>query len=115
MKYSITTLEAPKTVMLRVFGPIVLTLALLLGVGGSARAQSMCTTHTEVVKQLASQHSETPAAIGLASNGGVVEVFTTGDGSTWTMVITMPDGMTCMMAAGEAWESLAKTAPGQES
>ena len=115
MRYSVNTLEAPKSAMLRVFGAITLTLALLLGVGASARAQSVCRTHTEVVKQLASQHSETLVAIELAGSGGVVEVFSTGDGSTWTMVITTPDGMTCMMATGEAWESLAKTAPGQET
>ncbi len=47
--------------------------------------------------------------------GGSLGYKLGGDGSTWTMVITTPDGTTCMMATGEAWESLAKTAPGQET
>ncbi len=44
MKYSINTLEAPKAVMLRVFGTIILTLALLLGGGmvGENPARAAC-------------------------------------------------------------------------
>ncbi len=62
-----------------------------------------------MAKKLKSRYSEAPVAIGLADTAGVVEVFSTGDGSTWTMDFTMPDGMSCVMAPGEGWENLTWT------
>lgn len=95
-----------KTAVLGGLGATALAVALVVGFRATASAQSLCTTRAEVTKQLDSRYSEAPVAIGLSRNGGVVEVFSTSDGSTWTMIITMPDGTSCMMAAGEAWENL---------
>ncbi len=95
-----------KTAVLRGLGATALAVALVVGFRATASAQSLCTTRAEVTKQLDSGYSEAPVAIGLSRNGVVVEVFSTSDGSTWTMIITMPDGTSCMMAAGEAWENL---------
>jgi hypothetical protein len=36
----------------------------------------------------------------------VVEILTSGPGSTFTIIVTMPNGMTCMVAAGNSWENL---------
>ena len=112
MTYRTSTRESPKIAMLRVLGATMLALVLLLGVQSSASAQSACASHAEVTKQLGSAYSESPVAIGLASNGGVYEVFSTGDGSSWTIVMTMPTGMSCVVAAGEAWEQITKVALG---
>ena len=93
-------------------GALTLGLAILLSTEAPASAQSKCVAHPEVTKQLGSRYSEAPVAMGLANTGGVVEIFAKDDGSSWTMVVTMPNGMSCMMAAGEAWESLPKIARG---
>lgn len=77
--------------------------------------QSPCTKRPEVVGHLAKQYSEAPVAIGLSSNGGVVEVLSSKKNQSWTMIITMPDGNTCLMAAGENWEmikAVVKLGPG---
>ncbi len=95
-----------KTGVLRSLGATALAVALVVGFRATASAQSVCTTHAEVIEQLGNRHSEAPVAIGLSGSGGVIEVFATSDGSTWTIIITMPDGTSCMMAAGEAWETL---------
>ncbi len=50
--------------------------------------------------------------MGLANNGGVIEVLSSGSGNTWTIIITMPNGVTCLLAAGEGWESLPLIAAG---
>ncbi len=50
-------------------------------------------------------YSEIPVAMGLASNGGVIEVLASENGS-WTLLVTMPDGTSCVLAAGESWEAL---------
>jgi hypothetical protein len=66
-----------------------------------------CLPRTTVIPHLAAKYAERPIAVGLASNGGVVEILSAPSGATWTIVITMPSGATCMVAAGEAWERLA--------
>ena len=119
MRYTANTRESPKAAMLGVFGAVGIALgialALLLAVVAPASAQSVCATHAEVVKHLDSRYSQAPVAMGLANNGGVVEVFSTGNGSTWTFVLTMPDGQSCAMVTGQGWESLPPLALGPQA
>ena len=112
MMYRTPTRKSPKNAMLRVLSATMLALALLLGVQSPASAQSACASHAEVLKQLGGAYSEAQVAIGLASNGGVVEVFSTDDGSSWTIVMTMPTGMSCVVTSGEAWEQITNVALG---
>ncbi len=70
------------------------------------QAMSLCTDRSEVLGHLATKYSEAPVAMGLANNGGVIEVLTSGSGTSWTIIITMPNGVSCMLAAGESWERL---------
>ncbi len=71
-----------------------------------AQAQSLCGNRTDVLGKLSNGYSENASAMGLASNGGVVEVLTSPKGDTWTIIITMPNGVSCLVAAGESWETL---------
>ena len=48
-------------------------------------------------------HQETPQAVGLSGDGGVVEVLVSPDGD-WTMLVSYPKRPTCVVAAGPAWE-----------
>jgi hypothetical protein len=73
-----------------------------------------CTERTAVLKQLSKQYSEAPVAMGLANNGGVIELLHSRNRTTWTLIITMPDGMTCPIAAGQSWESI-KTLAGSRT
>ncbi len=97
--------------LLRVFGVAGLAMALLSGVTVPVSAQPTCATHAKLAKYLEIQYSETPTAIGLASNGGVIQLFTTSEGSTWTLIITMPDGTSCAMASGQGWENFSMMKP----
>ena len=71
-----------------------------------ANAQVVCAERAHVLEHLGKKFSESPVAMGMAANGGVMEVLSTDDGNTWTVVITMPDGKTCMLLSGENWEAL---------
>ena len=76
-----------------------------------ARAQQpACTNRADVVNHLAQKYAEAPIAMGLANNGGVIEVLSSKTGDSWTIIITMPNGTACMIAAGENWESVPKVA-----
>ena len=68
-----------------------------------AGAQTLCGQRTEVLNGLSGTYTETPAAMGLSNNGGVVEILTSPKGDTWTIIITMPNGLSCLVAAGENW------------
>ena len=95
------------------FGGIILAAAVafqaLIGVSAfvkPAAAQNACITRTQAVKSLSENYSEAQVAVGLASNGGVLEVFTSADGATWTVIYTSPRGTSCLVASGEGWVRL---------
>ncbi|MEX2455612.1 MAG: hypothetical protein WD470_12960 [Rhodospirillaceae bacterium] len=70
----------------------------------AAAQQPSCAKRSDILSHLASRYTEAPVAIGVANNGGIVEVLSSETGSSWTIIITMPNGATCMVAAGENWE-----------
>ena len=72
----------------------------------AAQQQAACAKRGDDLKHLSSKYTEAPVALGLANNGGVVEVFSSQKGNSWTIIITMPNGPTCMVAAGENWEEI---------
>jgi len=77
--------------------------------------QQRCTKRPDIVRHLAQKFSETPVAIGLSGSGGIIEVLTSEKGGSWTIIITMPDGNSCLIAAGENWqriETVANLGPG---
>jgi hypothetical protein len=82
---------------------------------GNAPNGPVCDARKEVLGHLAGKYHENPTALGLATNGGVVELLTAADGKTWTIVITLPNGQTCLVAAGENWETKPRVALGTES
>lgn len=86
-----------------------LTGALLLGGIQAASAQALCGDRTNFLKHLGKSYKEAPTAMGLTSNGKVIEVLTSEKGS-WTIIVTNPEGTSCVVAAGEAWESIERLA-----
>jgi hypothetical protein len=68
-----------------------------------AFAQSQWIDREDVVEKLGAEYAEQPTSIGVARNGGVIELFTARDGATWTMILTMPDGTSRLITAGENW------------
>ncbi len=71
----------------------------------------MCGERRAVVENLEQTYSEAPVSIGLASNGSVIEVLASPSGS-FTIILTQPNGLSCIMAAGENWEDLPKRLAG---
>ena len=73
-----------------------------------------CSERADVLTQLGSKYKEAPSAIGLANNGGLIEVLTSDDGSTWTIIVSMPNGTSCLLAAGENWQPIERIAQGPQ-
>jgi hypothetical protein len=97
--------------------PSHLTTAVLAGVLGltsAAMAQPppeanlapACHSHADLAEMLSQKYTERPNALGVQANGHLVEVFAANDGTSWTIVVTRPDGWSCIVAVGENWETL---------
>ena len=70
-----------------------------------AQAQSSnCADHAIVVERLATAYGESRQSIGLGSDNSVVEVFASIDTGSWTITVTQPGGLTCLVAAGQAYQ-----------
>lgn len=82
-------------------------LALALGLSVQpAAAQHVCAERSDILKSLQREYQEAPNAMGMSDNGAVVEVLAARDGTTWTILMTTPDGTSCVIATGEMWEAL---------
>jgi hypothetical protein len=68
--------------------------------------QIVCSKRADVVKYLSNKFKEKPISMGLANNGGIVEIFSNQTGASWTIIITMPNGISCILSAGENWEKI---------
>lgn len=95
----------------RVFSSLRGQLARLLplavaGLFSGAEAQTVCGKRDNIVQQLQTKYGETRRSVGLQQGRGVVEVFASDKTGSWTITITNPRGLTCLMAAGEAFEAL---------
>jgi hypothetical protein len=89
------------------------TIALAAGVtfvASAAAAQPQCNDRTHVLELLAKKYKEAPIAAGVTNSGGLIEVLSDGKGGTWTIIVTTPQGMSCLVAAGEGWRSVEKLA-----
>jgi len=82
---------------------------------GASTQQMLCNKRSEVMKNLSANYREAPTALGVSSNGGVLEVMTSKDGKTWTVLLTKPDGTSCLVAMGNSWENVKYIAAGTNS
>ena len=92
--------------------------ALSLGIGGfiwatqTAEAQQQnCANRAAIVEQLQTRFSETRLGMGLHPDNLIVEIFTSLDSGSWTIIATRPDGISCLVAAGESWTETTDTLP----
>ena len=75
--------------------------------------QQQCNQRDEVLKLLSNKYSESPVAFGVTNNGGLVEVLKSTPSAkddTWTIIITTPQGVSCLVAAGEGWRGIEQMA-----
>ena len=70
--------------------------------------EAICNDRAAVLKYLTERHGEAPVGVGILGNGaGVAELHTAPDGKSWTFTVTMPNGITCVLADGRPWEMVA--------
>lgn len=86
---------------------LIIAMGLFLCAYVSAQAAPVCGDRAKVIASLSAKYHEAPVAVGVAANGGVIEVLKSHGGESWTILFTYPGGPSCLVASGEAWQDLA--------
>ena len=100
--------------MVKTWGIRAVTLAAMVTSGAtaaSAQSAQTCGPRDEVIERLASKYGETRQSMGLNSTNTVMEVFASLETGTWTITVTTAQGMTCLVASGQAFQELAEALP----
>ncbi len=88
---------------MRIIFSLIAASALFLS-ASSANAEQFCAPRDRAVIQLEKQFGELVSGRGLAVNGKrMIELFVSEKGS-WTVLISDPNGRSCVMASGENWQ-----------
>ncbi len=95
-----------KTIMLK----MTIGLGIMVLAAQQVSAQN-CAPREDVIKRLAKSYGETRRGIGIVRQGAVMEVYASDQTGSWTIVVTLPEGVTCLIASGQSYETLAETLP----
>lgn len=82
---------------------IAAAVALIQFAPSQAFARQYCSPTSDLTNYLLARYAESPVSQGLSAKGTLMEVFATKDGSSWTLVETLPTGVSCVRASGELW------------
>lgn len=74
-----------------------------------------CGPRATVVERLSEGYGETRRSVGLGSNNAVVEVFASDETGTWTITVTRPNGLTCLVASGRSFENIFEASPTRDT
>ncbi len=91
--------------------------ALILATQNARGEGAQCGARDAVVERLSAGYGETRRSLGLAANNAVLEVFASEATGTWTVTVTLPDGMTCLVASGDNYQTVTEkpAAPGDDA
>lgn len=70
-----------------------------------------CAPRPAVIAKLANDYSENRQSVGIASNGALVETFANLDTGSWSILVTGPNMVACLVASGGAFEVLDEELP----
>ena len=72
---------------------------------------AQCGQRDALLAQLSQDYGETRKGLGLAANHALVEIFASGKTGTWTILVTLPGGTSCLLASGEDYEVVTEPEP----
>lgn len=83
----------------------------------AASAMLNCGARDAVVTSLQDRYAERHIASGLQSDTGLLEIWASDVDGSWTVLLTRPDGRTCIVASGTHWleQDAMKVALGEQA
>ncbi len=91
----------------------ILTSALLFGMvaTGPPAAAMTCAPRVDLVDRLTTQFNEVLTATGLQNARSLIEVWATPDGNSFTILVSHPNGISCVVSAGKNWTAITPMPP----
>ncbi len=94
-----------KSIAKRIIYSMMLFVVGVILVSSVAMAQVQCGQRDKIVELLTVKYKEAPIATGVSSEGSLIEVLSTHDWDTWTLIVTSPDGNSCLIDSGQGWRA----------
>jgi len=83
------------------------TAALIFGALALAppvQAQSVCADRSVIVERLENRFHESYQGAGLQSTTSLIEIWSSGQTGSWTILLSNADGISCVIASGLNWQ-----------
>ena len=80
---------------------LVLAILLFAGSPSIAAAQTVCVDRAAMLDRLAAEYGEQLTEVKMIENFGLVEVLRSPSKGSWTIILTKPSGISCVLAAGQ--------------
>lgn len=94
---------------MRTLSTLIAAMALIVPTAG--HAQSSCADRSDVTERLSVKYGEKFAGGGLRNSDSIFEVWKSDETGSWTIIMTMPNGKSCIMAAGTDWRGALPETP----
>ncbi len=79
---------------------LLLALALFAGSSSIVAAQMLCVDRVDMLNRLASEYGEELIEVKMIEEHGLLEVLKSRTQGTWTLLLTKPGGISCVLATG---------------
>ena len=73
--------------------------------GIAVAAPMYCGPRKDVLARLAVSLHQQPSSVALTSDGQLLEVLKSDTDLIWTILITSPQGLSCVVASGDGWQN----------
>ena len=84
---------------------LLLTLALFAGSSSIVAAQMLCVERVDMLNRLASEYGEELIEVKMMEEYGLLEVLKSPTRGTWTLLLTKPGGISCVLATGKGLDT----------
>ena len=71
-----------------------------------AQSSPLCGPKDEVLAGFAQKYNEIPKSNGVTNGGQLVQILVSETGD-WSLLVTHPSGISCLLATGNAWQNFA--------
>jgi len=77
---------------------------------GEAQQMQGCGDHEQICQRLKIKYREELSAVATNQYDWLIELYTSADGKSWTLVGTRPNGPACVFGVGKDWQMVAPIA-----
>ena len=85
-------------------GIAIIAAPIFVSAQAAAAGTIYCGARPDVVALLASDFREQTSSVGVTGDGQLLEVLTSEEDATWSIVLTDSRGQSCIVATGEGWQ-----------